>query len=370
MFLIPLLPLLPSAQAFLLFAQPLVLARMDPIVQPLQASQHTHLVVGGSAFQSTYSYISYASANCTTMEAKVDKSNYWTSPVFGRKGGKYKPLPVHEVRVYYLQQGEEPTTAFPEGLKMLAGNAMSLNSTGNAYDGSKYATFDCQQDLSNPTDGLAMRGFPPYKCQGFLRASVPFPNCWDGKNTDSTDHHAHVAYAENGGGGDCPDTHPVRFPQLVLEFGYVSHEYEPHELIMSNGDTTGYSLHSDFAMGWNRNILSAALADPTCQHRQNLYTADTGGECLTLLPHADKAASQSCELEGYIPQEEVGLLGPLGKLPGCNVPWRKGDRPCMEADEVGYGRPGRWVGWSGVILPVWAPAGRGRRESAVVRRGQ
>ena len=44
--------------------------------------------------------------------------------------------------------------------------------------------------------------------------------CWDGKNLDSPDHQAHVAYGNQGGasgGGACPSTHPVKLPQIMYE---------------------------------------------------------------------------------------------------------------------------------------------------------
>jgi hypothetical protein len=50
-------------------------------------------------------------------------------------------------------------------------------------------------------------------------------SCWDGKNLDTPDHKSHVAYPTNGAhafdgsstGGTCPDTHPVKIPQIMLE---------------------------------------------------------------------------------------------------------------------------------------------------------
>jgi hypothetical protein len=48
-------------------------------------------------------------------------------------------------------------------------------------------------------------------------------SCWDGKNLDSPDHKAHVAYPTSGPadflslGGNCPSTHPIRIPQLMYE---------------------------------------------------------------------------------------------------------------------------------------------------------
>jgi hypothetical protein len=50
-------------------------------------------------------------------------------------------------------------------------------------------------------------------------------SCWDGVNLDSPDHKSHVAYPKQGAasfsgtsvGGDCPSTHPVKIPQVMLE---------------------------------------------------------------------------------------------------------------------------------------------------------
>jgi hypothetical protein len=44
--------------------------------------------------------------------------------------------------------------------------------------------------------------------------------CWDGKNVDSPDHKSHVSYPRSGtfeSTGPCPDSHPVRLPQVMYE---------------------------------------------------------------------------------------------------------------------------------------------------------
>jgi len=53
-------------------------------------------------------------------------------------------------------------------------------------------------------------------------------SCWDGKSLDSPDHKTHIAYPVAGPPGfdpsrfTCPDTHPVKIPQLMLEVRYRS----------------------------------------------------------------------------------------------------------------------------------------------------
>jgi len=61
---------------------------------------------------------------------------------------------------------------------------------------------------------------PKGPCAGGIRSVINFPTCWDGKNTDTPDHRAHVAYPTSGtfdSGGPCPATHPVKVPQIMYE---------------------------------------------------------------------------------------------------------------------------------------------------------
>jgi hypothetical protein len=74
--------------------------------------------------------------------------------------------------------------------------------------------------------------------------------CWNGKDLDSPDHRAHMAYPTRYNGGDCPATHPVRLPAIFFEAFYSVDKF-PHgegrqPFVLSNGDPTGYGLHGDF----------------------------------------------------------------------------------------------------------------------------
>ena len=80
-------------------------------------------------------------------------------------------------------------------------------------------------DLSPCADTrLDFEGFPPGPCLGGIRSNIHFPTCWDGKSLDSPNHREHVAYPvvgpssfAAGGLGACPESHPVKIPQLMLE---------------------------------------------------------------------------------------------------------------------------------------------------------
>jgi Domain of unknown function (DUF1996) len=96
-------------------------------------------------------------------------------------------------------------------------------------------------------------GFPPKPCSGGIRAEIVMPSCWDGVNTDSSDHKSHVAYPVGKvQGGKCPDTHPKRLFSLFYEVTYRTDAFanmwygDAQPFVFANGDPTGYGFHGDF----------------------------------------------------------------------------------------------------------------------------
>jgi len=68
------------------------------------------------------------------------------------------------------------------------------------------------------------KGFPKTPCKEGIMTQVFFPNCWDGKSTDSPDHFSHMSYPIKTKDirtadmlGPCPASHPVKVPQVMLE---------------------------------------------------------------------------------------------------------------------------------------------------------
>jgi len=103
-----------------------------------------------------------------------------------------------------------------------------------------------------PCDSSDTAEFPNKPCPGGIRATVIFPSCWDGKNTDSPDHQSHVAYQPGSAlaGDQCPTTHPVRIPQVMYEIMYDTSGFaDPayykdgkQPLVYSFGDPLVFSL--------------------------------------------------------------------------------------------------------------------------------
>ena len=312
--------LLSTANGFLLTSYQLTIARQDPILYPPGSDPkagHVHNVVGSANFGSSGTYDELNSASCTSIDNTADKSAYWQVAIYSHlPNGSFVPLPMTEARVYYLCDHGPNVKPPPKGLRIIAGDAKARDPVGNATKGTQWATLGCQMGmLRNSTNQVQERGFPKNNltCADFLLASVTFPDCWDGERHDSSDHFSHMAFTS---GGKCPPTHPVRIPSIVLEWGYNSKGFDPASLVLASGDTTGYGLHADLIMGWDIDILTKAIADPTCIHRENNF--GSGAQCTTLAATHNKNAAAMCKLATKVTQESVGLTTPITQLPGCN----------------------------------------------------
>jgi hypothetical protein len=83
---------------------PLVVGRMDPIVNPGVASGHSHVVQGGSNFGLSLTDTSLLESKCTSSLVKNDKSAYWTPTMYfvDPKNGSFHSVPMFYMNVYYL----------------------------------------------------------------------------------------------------------------------------------------------------------------------------------------------------------------------------------------------------------------------------
>jgi len=155
--------------------------------------------------------------------------------------------------------------------------------------------------------------FPDRVCPDGLRVQLTFPSCWDGKDMDSNNHEGHMSYATWGNlnHGPCPDTHPVRLPELFTEVNWQTHLFSSYpeawkNFIWSFNDTTGYGYHGDFINGWNVTALQTAL--------------DMGCEELETCPpfhFRNTQYAQKCglkNLKGNMPYVQERVLGVLPEL--------------------------------------------------------
>lgn len=222
----------------------LVVERLDPLVNPgLIPSPHLHQIVGGDSFNASMDPRTHdlvARSGCTSCTFTEDFSNYWTAVLYFRaRNGTYKRVPQLPnqglkgnggITVYYIPPlGQNKTTAFRPGFRMLVGDAQQRGPTpgGKVYDPKVcHRCMPKAGDLRNlncaAPDGVTL---PKRFCVGGIRSVITFPTCWDGVNLDSADHKSHVSYPIHGSitdmydydGGKCPDSHPVKIPQVMYE---------------------------------------------------------------------------------------------------------------------------------------------------------
>ncbi|KAH8979366.1 hypothetical protein EDB86DRAFT_657912 [Lactarius hatsudake] len=345
--------LIPSSNAFfrLPCAKPVLDSRVDPIVSPGKASSHAHTIMGSNAIGLSTTFNDLRNSECTTCMVKDDKSAYWVPELYYQyKNGSFQVVTHGGMIVYYLQRNaaNETVEAFPDGLRMLAGNPY-LRSKPVGTPEATAITWKCI-DYNGPdrpeTSGFVDNG----NCPGSLRAQIFFPACWDGVNLDSADHKSHMAYPDGVNGGLCPYTHPHHLVSIFFEVWFNAGQFynlnDGGRFVLANGDPTGFGLHGDFADGWDKAVLSRAV---------NTCTANSGviEDCPVFKNEGrfvSDADMNSCAAPNPFPKELVAPSNALlPNLPGC-VAVTNGPALATAADLV----PG-CVSGSGNPVPVSTP---------------
>jgi hypothetical protein len=205
----------------------------DPIVFAEQpGASHDHSFVGNRTTDAFSTFDSLRSGQ-TTCRRDADTAGYWMPTLYQ---GTTAVLPMGAT-IYYRRATLAEVSSFPNGLRMIAGSAMAMDTQGR-----RITFWNC-----GIAGGLAPSSAVPTCPQArgsFLRLHVRFPSCWDGENLDSADHQSHMAYAVRG---ECPSTHPVAVPEISLIYRYPTRGGEGFSLA-SGGQ---YSAHADFFNAWN-----------------------------------------------------------------------------------------------------------------------
>ena len=209
----------------------------DPIVFPaMPGASHQHTFVGNRTTNAFSSYGSLRSGGTTCMR-RDDTAGYWVPALYQ---GTSSILPVGAT-IYYRRGTLAEVSPFPNNLRMIAGDAKATTPQ------SMRVTFwSCGVDSG--LDRSATVPTCPSTRGSFLRLHIRFPECWDGRNLDSSDHKSHMAYATRAG---CPSTHPVEVPQITQIYRYPSLGGDGFSLA-SGGQ---YSAHADFVNAWKPNVL-------------------------------------------------------------------------------------------------------------------
>ncbi|WKT54078.1 protein of unknown function DUF1996 [Fusarium oxysporum f. sp. vasinfectum] len=332
--------------------------RMDPIVFPGEVASHVHTVLGGSGFSLKATGEDLKRSECSNALVKGDNSNYWFPSLYFQdpKTGDLESVDLYYFNAYYFfDKTHDDIKAFPLGLQILAGDAMtrtvpetggkpnidpsrgSINAARYTCPRSKYDppswmpnSDGSEAGIGDPVNLGEGVGFPDRTCDALyspLRADVHFPSCYNPK-AGLTDFKNNMAYPEdNNGYLDCPEGW-VHVPHLFFESYWDTQKFQGHweegkgkqPFVLSNGDTTGYSNHADFLAGWDEELL---------QHIIDTCDAGTSGmdKCPGLFYGLN---SDPCTIDSEVDETVDGIMK---KLPGNNplIGWLHGFSAAMDA---------------------------------------
>jgi hypothetical protein len=209
----------------------------DPIVYPRQVGAAHHHDFFGNRTTDAYSTTANLVGKATTCSRPGDTAAYWT-PALYNNGQRVEPDRL--IAYYRTSRIKDVKTIkpFPAGLRMVAGDHMA---TAANPQSTRLVNWKCG-------DGLDGTATPPARCGDLLRLRVEFPNCWDGRNLDSSNHKSHMAYSPSSGRG-CPSSHPVPVPSLHLNFKWKVSGALSGVALSSGGVHSG---HADFFNSWNQ----------------------------------------------------------------------------------------------------------------------
>lgn len=229
---------------------PLGDVRTDPVINPTCLSDHIHTYYGAAAsLRPSTSYDDLRATTGNSGNVEENKSLYWhpTVYMYDPDTGLYTKSQIWFASAYYVWTSGQ-TTAFPDGFRMIA---TALNPKARVVVECAGPS-PCERSNCATTNTF----FPQTAC-GELEINFKFPSCWDGVNLDSVDHMSHVSYDEEPEGafdGPCPQSHPVKIPEIHWYFRILNYPGGHHQF----SDGTG-TLHADYMSGWNATFLQQVL---------------------------------------------------------------------------------------------------------------
>ena len=209
----------------------------DPIVFPgAPGRSHNHTYIGNTTVDASSTPTSLRDGP-TTCDLAADSSTYWTPTLYEAT----EPIPPLAAILYYTRHTTGPIVSMPDGLKMIAGDVNARRPQQKSV-----VSWSCG-------GGAAKRFVIVQQCseESALVLNVRFPNCWNGRATDSADHKRHMTYSS---AGTCPASHPARLPTISLALIYPS---TSRHAVLSSGK---FAAHADFMNGWDDNVLSRLVA--------------------------------------------------------------------------------------------------------------
>ena len=270
----------------------------DIVVYPnIQNATHTHYF-WGNVKSALYARTNPANLRLDCLSEAAggveNCSGYWSPVVVNTLLDAI--LHASDLSAYYKSGGapsvfDEPIQPVPVGFRMITGDAAASTPVPNNNNPS-LIRYSCLQangvwTINPATNQKFFPNIPQCGVGGEVHVMIQFPNCWDGVNSDTPNHKAHVAF--KGTGLFCPATHPVRIPQIAYNYsipvetlsGTASWRLSSDNYPV-NGYNAGYSLHADWVNGWRPETMQTFISE--CLNRARDCHSQNLGDGTRLLP--------------------------------------------------------------------------------------
>ncbi|MFD5103590.1 DUF1996 domain-containing protein [Streptomyces albidochromogenes] len=220
----------------------------DPIVYPGQrGASHDHTFMGNTTTSAT-SVTASLYGGATTCKAPGDASAYWMPSLY--KGDR-KILPTGPQVIYYKAGVTDYRSVrpFPKGLRYVVGSPTQSAQEFRDHKG-WVEGWECGDSFRNVDF--------PQNCPAGTQLNIRMqaPSCWDGRNLDTPDHKAHMAYPVVKAGTNnnvCPPGHPVALPMVEFKMAFPV-DGDMAQVRLASG--RGYSFHYDFFNAWHEPTLA------------------------------------------------------------------------------------------------------------------
>ena len=188
-------------------------------------AHHTHDYVGNQDVNAFSNNDTFAAAD-TSCDEQGDKSSYYW-PVMrvqdgtqefdqdndggGKEGNVGKILTAKQAEIKYVGSATSKVVGMPKFLRIITGDAKAFtNGPANANAHFSCTGFENKVQLTDK--------YPICPKGSDVVRSFSFQSCWDGQNTDSANHRAHVAFADAN--GNCANGFKA-IPQLTMRLVYA-----------------------------------------------------------------------------------------------------------------------------------------------------
>ena len=245
----------------------------DPMVYPnQQGAAHHHTFFGNTTINYKSNLMTIANSGTSTCRGgTANRSAYWVPSMIDTASNT--PIKPSSALWYYktgYRVAKELIVPPPKGLRIIAGNMKStVSQRENAYI--NQVNYLCTMPYTKVNGHIVAWGkqvagdsIPACSQGGTITTNVNFPQCWDGKNLDSPDHHSHMAYAISGKG--CPEAFPVPIPSISLHTKYLVTSAQgtanwrlSSDNYPKNGQNAGYSGHADWVNGWDEKVMKGIV---------------------------------------------------------------------------------------------------------------